>query len=589
MSGRRRSQRATEHVTSSAHVPGSESGSVPVERRGHADDQDTQRQEREICCGSPLGSRRRRCTARFGAARRDRRSEPVRSRRGDRAPTHRLGFGCEQTGPARGDLPDAVCGALRPRERLAAVYRADRQSRRNRCSRPTEVRSPSVERHFRADRLRRRAEPFSARRAARCVAPCRRSGSKCVRHEDGSSSGSRRDHGSPRRPVADALDPKLIDIIFPVGSGYHPDGLSWQDAGRFFSEGTEFFDPIQGFVGDCYFIAAMSSVAWSMPYVIADQVRATGADNEQFTHQVSFHGDSGIEHVETTDRILVDGSGSTYFCRSKEPGEIWPAVYEKAYAKWRLGEASDYPAIPSIAGGDASIACKALTGLSDYRYWHDSYAAADILQLVKAHCVSGRTTTPMIAWTYNSGPAADVAYTDANVSASHAYSVLGWLRRTEFFNYFDPSDFIPHYVPIDGPGPIGPDPGSLRSAPSRAGVSLPRRARVSAWSRRRSRLAPGRWITWSCATRGAIPRAPARRWPPVAITPSTSIGGGRSRSERTACSRWRSTPSTGTSPGRGARTEADELGGVPDQGLRHAACPFRRRSGRAAAQAAFQK
>jgi len=269
------------------------------------------------------------------------------------------------------------------------------------------------------------------------------------------------------------FDPKLIDIIFPVGSGYHPDGLSWQDAGRFFSEGTEFFDPIQGFVGDCYFIAAMSSVAWSMPYVIADQVRATGADNEQFTHQVSFHGDSGIEHVETTDRILVDGSGSTYFCRSKEPGEIWPAVYEKAYAKWRLGEASDYPAIPSIAGGDASIACKALTGLSDYRYWHDSYAAADILQLVKAHCVSGRTTTPMIAWTYNSGPAADVAYTDANVSASHAYSVLGWLRRTEFFNYFDPSDFIPHYVPIDGPGPIGPDPGSLRSAAVSGGRFTP--------------------------------------------------------------------------------------------------------------------
>ena len=254
------------------------------------------------------------------------------------------------------------------------------------------------------------------------------------------------------------FDSKLIDIIFPLKTGYHPDGYSWQDAGRFFSEAAEFFDPIQGFVGDCYFIAALSSVAWSMPYVIADQVRATGADNEQFTHQVGFHGSSGMEYVETTDRILLDGSGSTHFARSKEPGEIWPAVYEKAYAKWRLGESSDFPAIPSIAGGDPSIACKALTGLSDYRNWHSSYTAADILQLVKSHCVNGRTTTPMVAWTYNSGEAADVAYTDASVVACHAYSVLGWLRRNEFVDQFKLTDFIPHYVPIDWTIPVGPVP-----------------------------------------------------------------------------------------------------------------------------------
>ena len=254
------------------------------------------------------------------------------------------------------------------------------------------------------------------------------------------------------------FDPQLIDIIFPLKPGYHPDGYSWQDAGRFFSEAAEFFDPIQGFVGDCYFIAALSSVAWSMPYVIADQVRATGADNEQFTHQVGFHGSKGMEYVETTDRILVDGGGSTYFAHSRESGEIWPAVYEKAYAKWRLGETSDYPAIPNIAGGDASIACKALTGLSDYRYWHSSYTAADVLQVVKNHCVNGRTTTPMIAWTYNSGEAADVAYTDASVVACHAYSVLGWLRRTEFVDPFRLTDFIPHYVPIDWTVPVGPVP-----------------------------------------------------------------------------------------------------------------------------------
>lgn len=257
------------------------------------------------------------------------------------------------------------------------------------------------------------------------------------------------------------FDSTLIEIIFPALSGYQPEGFTWQDAGRFYSEGVEFLDPIQGFVGDCYFIAAMSSVAWAMPFVIADRNRATGMNNEQFTHQIDFHGSGGVESVEVTDRILLTGGGFTQFCRSKEAGEIWPAVYEKAYAKWRLGETSDFPAIPNIAGGDPSMACAALTGLADYRNWHDSYTASDILQLVQNHSSSGRTTTPMVSWTHGSGEAADVAYRDANVVAGHAYSVLGWMRRTEYFvDRLDPFDIIPNVVPLDWPIP-GPDPGPL--------------------------------------------------------------------------------------------------------------------------------
>lgn len=257
------------------------------------------------------------------------------------------------------------------------------------------------------------------------------------------------------------FDKTTIEILFPALAGYHPAGFTWQDAGRFYAEGVEFLDPIQGAVGDCYVIAAMSSMAWAMPFVIADRNRATGMDNEQFTHQIGFHGSNGVENVEVTDRILLTGGGFTQFCRSKETGEIWPAVYEKAYAKWRLGEVSDFPAIPNIAGGDPSMACAALTGLADYRNWHDSYSASDILQLVQNHCSDGRTTTPMISWTHGSGEAGDVAYRDANVVAGHAYSVLGWMRRREYYlDQFDLSDIIPQYVPADWPIPI-PDPGPL--------------------------------------------------------------------------------------------------------------------------------
>ena len=42
--------------------------------------------------------------------------------------------------------------------------------------------------------------------------------------------------------------------------------------------------------------------------------------------------------------------------------------------------------------------------------------------------------------------------------ACHAYSVLGWLRRTEFIDRFKLTDFIPHYVPIEWTIPVGPVP-----------------------------------------------------------------------------------------------------------------------------------
>jgi hypothetical protein len=227
------------------------------------------------------------------------------------------------------------------------------------------------------------------------------------------------------------FDSRVLDILFPRERGYHPDGFDWTDEGRFYNEGTEFLDPVQGGVGDCYFIAALASVAWSMPLAVADKTRATGHDNQSFKHQISFFGNAGWSSVEVTDRILTSGGRPT-FARSAEAGEIWPAVYEKAYAKWRLGTSDDFPAIPNIAGGDPSMAARALTGLQDYRNWHSSFTAAQILDLVKSHSTGGRTTTPMVAWTHGGDSAEGrVAYTDANVVGDHAYSVLGWMRRYE--------------------------------------------------------------------------------------------------------------------------------------------------------------
>lgn len=60
-----------------------------------------------------------------------------------------------------------------------------------------------------------------------------------------------------------------------------PPNATWSDPGRFFNEAAEFFDPIQGAVANCYYIAALSAVAWAMPYRIRHLTRATGLAQER--------------------------------------------------------------------------------------------------------------------------------------------------------------------------------------------------------------------------------------------------------------------------------------------------------------------
>src|SRR5690606_2058329 len=50
-----------------------------------------------------------------------------------------------------------------------------------------------------------------------------------------------------------------------------------------------------------------------------------------------------------------------------------------------------------------------------------------------ANSLSRRTFNPMTAWTYSSGTASDkkIVYGDANIVASHCYTVLGWDYRND--------------------------------------------------------------------------------------------------------------------------------------------------------------
>jgi hypothetical protein len=215
-----------------------------------------------------------------------------------------------------------------------------------------------------------------------------------------------------------------------------PPNADWRDDGRFFNEAAEFFDPIQGSVANCYFIAAMASVAWAQPYMIQQMSRATSGNQQSFTNLVRFYtpNSGGVvsDEIEVTDQLpRRSNSGNPIYCRSSEAGEIWPGVYEKAFAKLETGHTGDKPEIPATAWGNAGRATAQLTGGTRQNWRTRDVSADDLWDAVRSYSRGGRTFMPMTCHTYSTGAAADqdIDYADANIVASHAYSVLGWAFR----------------------------------------------------------------------------------------------------------------------------------------------------------------
>lgn len=216
---------------------------------------------------------------------------------------------------------------------------------------------------------------------------------------------------------------------------WQPPSGTWQEAGgHFFNETAEFFDPVQGAVANCYFIASLSAVAWSLPYQIAQQTRATGTAQSQFFDRVTFYkpDKQGIDReIEVSQTVPKTSGGSFIYARSSEAGEAWPAIYEKAFAKLKTGTNTDHPDITATGWGDCVWASAQLTGGNRAYYDTASRTADQLWNTLRSNCLSYRTIRPMTAWTYGSGADSPdhVDYSSAHVVGSHCYTVLGWAYR----------------------------------------------------------------------------------------------------------------------------------------------------------------
>lgn len=226
------------------------------------------------------------------------------------------------------------------------------------------------------------------------------------------------------------ISPAMKAIIFPeagnTNTEWNPANTSWRDMGNYFNDVTEYNDPIQGAVGNCYFISAIAAIAWADPFGIQHRVRATGVGETQRTNAIQFYSKGGGKDapsklVDVTDLTIVNSYNQSIYCRSNDYAEIWPAIYEKAFAKWITKNNTDRPDITQTAFGDPVKACAQLNNKTPM-YYNTNTRTADVLWgIVRENCMGGKTINPMVAWTYSSG-----SYSGSNIVANHAYTILGW-------------------------------------------------------------------------------------------------------------------------------------------------------------------
>ncbi|KAH8661111.1 hypothetical protein BGZ61DRAFT_563913 [Ilyonectria robusta] len=189
-----------------------------------------------------------------------------------------------------------------------------------------------------------------------------------------------------------------------------------------------FDDPTQGCASNSWLIAALFSVFWADPHIINRATRIHQEKNEKKRLSIKFHDKGGdnnarTETVEVDYEIPINNSNNMpLYCRSSDGADIWPALYEKAFAKWITGSSSEQPDITQTHSGDPIKAMAQINDREPHYFRTENHSAHDLLGLVRSNCVNFKTINPMAAWTYATGN----NFRGSNIIANHAYSILGY-------------------------------------------------------------------------------------------------------------------------------------------------------------------
>lgn len=237
------------------------------------------------------------------------------------------------------------------------------------------------------------------------------------------------------------------------------------------------YDPIQGNVADCYFMASLGSCAWNTTLTVP-QIPIRPADNTAASFTIPFWSYNKalplttatvfVPAAKTVSNALPLGSnGLPLYAQLTPSNEIWAAIYEKAFAVFAGCTIIDgNPVISELATkGKPSDALSVLVNLTKKKfsftagplpqtacttnppsYTFNGQTYADYFEIIKTGCnpnaaaslqLSGKTKYPMVAWTYDSESYSPwntqglrYRYPTTNLDrmllAKHTYSILGY-------------------------------------------------------------------------------------------------------------------------------------------------------------------
>lgn len=163
-------------------------------------------------------------------------------------------------------------------------------------------------------------------------------------------------------------------------------------------------DVAQGYVGDCWYLATLASVAKVNPNVIKQSVVELGDG----TYAVQFSNNlGGKDFVRVDGDLAVSAWGGMQYASLGAQNSVWVAIMEKALAYYRTGTAS----YASISGGWMSEAFTSL-GFDSTQIWNAN-DGSDLLDQISGELDSGKAVTLAIYQARDGAP----------VVGYHAYTV----------------------------------------------------------------------------------------------------------------------------------------------------------------------
>jgi len=200
-------------------------------------------------------------------------------------------------------------------------------------------------------------------------------------------------------------------------------------------------DPVQGGQNNCSLIASLSSVAWVMYGVRLICIYLNTNTDKSKNYNVKFWTGPPPKPFNwpCKDVFPLDTLENQPYqnAHSRDKYEIWPALYEQAYASKYHGAGNNPCPLNNVAWDPNPInLLNNLTGCTVHSITDPT--KFDYFTEIKNRCASGKTLYPMAIWTKSQNKL-PVGY-DGAIRPDHTYSVLGhWTKdSTDYIVLRDP-------------------------------------------------------------------------------------------------------------------------------------------------------